>query len=278
MGATSPLRKWEQIVKKQLGLSRMISHILLVSVVISFLVLSYFGIKNIYHKQPETAPIEVDVIPEMAHDKESESESEKLHNQSTTTMIEMTIGPDGLMHSETTTETMGTDANGQVHATRETSTGGNADKEAEEMMNAVNQMMGGFMGGFGNPFGGGGGGLLGQLFGAPQPDPILELLGLGDFGQMHRHAPAHEVFELRNHHHKHNQRPRHHDSAGIQIMGLNDLISALVEPVVEVIEMPAMVIDLSGGNGHGHHHNHNHNHANASHGTPELQVIAEPSK
>jgi len=274
MGATSPLRKWELIVKTQLGLSRSISHVLLLSVAISLVVILYFLVTGLFMSKPETPQVELDVTPSFA-ESETENTDEKLRNQHTTTIMSMTIGADGQMHSETTTETMGTDANGQVHATRETQTGGQADKEAQEMMGAINNMMGGLLGGFGGgPFGGHqGGNLLDNLFGQPQPDPIMEALGLGGFGQMHHHAPAHDVFHLRDHHHR--QRPRQH--AGAHIMSLGDLIEAIVEPMptIEIVEIPTMVIDA--GHGHHHHHDHHgHNHGqNHNHGghTPEIEVV-----
>merc|ERR1712098_137189 len=209
----------------------------------------------------DAVKVDIDVTPSFA---ETENSEHELHHKHTTTIMSMTIGADGQVHSETTTETMGTDSNGQVHATRETQTGGQADKEAEEMMSAVNNMMGGLFGG--GPFGGGG--FLGNLFEAPQPDPFVEL-GLGGFGQMHRHAPAHEVFHLRDHAHGHQQRrPRQH--AGAHIMSLGDLIEAIVEPVqtVEIVEIPIGIIEIPSGHEHAHH-----NHSHRDHRASELEVV-----
>merc|ERR1711964_272368 len=158
---------------------------------------------------------------------------------------------------------------GQVHATREVETGAGADKEAQEMMNAVNGMMGMF-GGFGGPFG------MGGLFGEPQPrpDPIAELLGLGHgfngYGQRHRHHPAHEVLGLRDAMHGagHHQRQRHHHHAGPQIVSLGELLEAIAgPPTMEVVEIPAGIF---GGAPHGHNHghgDHHHNHDHAPSGT-----------
>merc|ERR1712098_486849 len=162
----------------------------------------------------------------------------KLVNKQTMMMTTMSMGADGRMRAETTTETTGTDKNGDIHATRETKSGAAANREAEQMMSNVQNMMG--------PFGG----LLGGLFGQRQPQDPFEALGLGGFGQVGRHHPAHEVLQLRDIMGNPNQRRqvhehRHHRDQHVVDLGnlIRNIMNPHEQPQMEVVvEIPAVIV------------------------------------
>merc|ERR1711964_873507 len=95
---------------------------------------------------------------------------------------------------DTATETVGTDADGKTHATRETKSGEHAANDVESIMN---KMLGGIKGC---------GSYMHDLFAPPhvtahyqqQPDPVDELAALGFGGGWGKHQTADQVLRLRD--------------------------------------------------------------------------------
>jgi hypothetical protein len=285
------LSRWEMMCNK-FGLSKQGSHLLLLVFFLMCFLVFYFVLSAIIGSptaapKAATIPADLDLAPSTGGEKPDKD----LHHKSTMTVISSRRGPDGKMHSHTTTETTGVDKDGHIHATREKREGAGADKEAEKMMASMNSMLSGF----------GLDGLLGGLFGggAQDPDPFAQL-GMGGFGQVGQRATGDQVLQLRDiqrggGHPQHALERRRDDQA---VMDLNSLISSIFEPQRQpemMVEIPMMLIGepmhdhASWHHRHAHRpaHHHEHNHGPSMHGsvpaqasnangqTPELEVVPQ---
>jgi len=272
------LDKWEELNAQRLGASKTAARVLLavlclVALGILLTIFSWlFGSSGATGGTSPVLPPDIDVTPlsqtsnsPNAHGTPTrfdEPSQNQFQSTSTSTVISSRIGPDGKMVTETTTETMGTDADGKTHATRETKKGEGANGDAEKMMAQMQKAMGGFgLGGLG--LGGGFGGLLDGMFGQPEPNPIDQLAHLGFGGGWGQHQPAHQVLRMRDIMRDFNRqpqfiraRPQHHDH-GMNIgQLLNQIMNPQPEVQVRVMEIPTM---LRGVPLQTHQHDHSQN-------------------
>jgi len=267
------LDKWEDLNAQRLGASKVVARILLAVLCLIALGLLVLIFGWLFGSSGASGPVppKIDVTQPS---QTSGSPQNDFHPTSTSTVISSRIGPDGKMVTETTTETMGTDADGKTHATRETKKGEGANGDAEKMMAQMQKAMGGFgLGGLG--LGGGFGGLLDGMFGQPEPNPIDQLAHLGFGGGWGQHQPAHQVLRMRDIMRDFNRqpqfiraRPQHHNH-GMNIGHLlNQIMNPQPEVQVRVMEIPTM---LRGVPLQTHQHSESDHSQNDK--APELEVI-----
>jgi len=220
----SLLQKWK---RRKCVVSRICTLILLAAACILGLMLAWFLFAWLFSSSaPESAlPPKLDLGPSLVPDKKPKDDG--LHHKQKVTTISLGFDKQGKMTTETTTETTGIDADGNMVATKETKSGTGAEDEAEKVMSGLDKMLGG-LGGLGAlisslmapPKKTFEEELLEQMLGFPtaaqvlgrrQPMPISGLIGglpLGEiFDHGHQHHPS-------NHVHSHSHGGHTHSKAG----------------------------------------------------------------